>query len=70
MHTMIQTAITEVLSRHHSLTERQLRIYVKQAFFNYFLLLLNDIRLFKVNFTDEKEQELSLRDPDKMIGLN
>lgn len=54
--TLLQT-LQDILSRHFGLNDQDLRIYFKQAVFNYILLIINDYRPFKVNFKELENEK-------------
>lgn len=47
MSTTLISTLNDILSKQSTLSERECKIYLKQAFYNYILLLINDVRIFR-----------------------
>ena len=52
MNQILQTTLQDLLSKNYSLNDKELKLYLRQAFFNYILLIVNDYRQFKINLKD------------------
>ncbi|CDW76045.1 UNKNOWN [Stylonychia lemnae] len=68
---LLQT-LQDILYKHNGLNDKDLKIYFKQAFFNYILLIINDYRPFKVNFKEmenEKIDQFGSFKESSIIGL-